>query len=44
MILISDEEALEFADRNNIKFALVSNLEKYGNRIEELFTLVLNQI
>lgn len=41
---VSDEEALEFADKNNIKFAQVSSVEKYGNGIEELFTLVLNQI
>ena len=41
---VSDEEALEFADKNNIKFAHVSSWEKYGNGIEELFTLVLNQI
>ena len=42
--MILDEEALEFGDKNNIKFAHVSRLEKYGNWIEELFTSVLNQI
>ena len=41
---ISDEEALEIADKNNFKLAHVSSLEKYGNRIEDLFTLILNQI
>ena len=41
---VSDEEALEFADKNNIKFAHVSSLDKYGNGIIELFSLVLNQI
>ena len=41
---VSDEEALEFADKNNIKFAHVSSIDKYGNGIKELLTLVLNQI
>ena len=41
---VSDEEALEFADKNNIKFAHVSSVEKYGNGIKEFFSLVLNQI
>ena len=41
---VSDEEALEFADKNNMKFAHVSSLDKYGNGILELFSLVLNQI
>ena len=41
---ISDEEALEFADKNNIKFAHVSSVEKYENGIKELFSLALNQI
>ena len=41
---VSDEETLEFADKNNIKFAHVSSIDKYGNGIKELLTLVLNQI
>ena len=41
---VSDEEALEFADKNNIKFAHVSSIEKYGDGIKELFSLILNQI
>ena len=41
---VSDEEALEFADKNNIKFAHVSSVEKYGNGIKEFFSLVLNQV
>ena len=41
---VSDEEALEFADKNNIKFFHVSSLEKYGNGFKELFTFILSQI
>ena len=35
-IMISDEEALEFADKNNLLFRNLSNLEKYGSGIEEI--------
>ncbi len=41
---VSDEETLEFADKNNIKFAHVSSIDKYENGIKELLALVLNQI
>ena len=35
--IVSDEEALEFADNNNIIFAHLSNFEKYETGINELF-------
>ena len=41
---VSEEEALEFADKNNTEFVHTSSLEKYGNGIKELFTLILNHI
>ena len=41
---VSEEEALEFADKNNIEFVHTSSFEQYGNEIKELFTLILNHI
>ena len=41
---VSDEEALELADKYNIKFAHVFSIDKYGNGIKELLTLALNLI
>ena len=34
--MISDEEVLEYADKNNLSFRNLSNLEKYGSGIEEI--------
>ena len=39
---VPDEEALEFADKNNIIFTHASSFEKYETGIKELFTLILN--
>ena len=41
---VSDEEALEFASKNNIIFAHISNKEKYETGIKELFTIIFNEI
>ena len=35
-IMISDEEVLEYSDKNNLLFRNLSNLEKYGSGIEEI--------
>ena len=35
-IMISDEEILEYADKNNLSFRNLSNLEKYSSGIEEI--------
>jgi len=40
---ISDEEALEFVDRNKISFAHICCFEKYETGIKELITLILTQ-
>ena len=32
--IVSDEEALEFADKNNLIFTHISSFEKYGNGID----------
>ena len=36
---VTDEEALEFADKHNILFFHISNFEKYETGIKELLTL-----
>ena len=41
-IMISDEEILEYADKNNLSFRNLSNLEKYGSGIEEIFEDCIN--
>ena len=41
-IMISDEEVLEFADKNNLLFRNLSNLEKYGSGIEEIIEDIIN--
>ena len=41
-IMISDEEILEYADKNNISFRNLSNLEKYGSGIEEIIEDCIN--
>ena len=38
---VSDEEAMEFADINNILFAHISSFEKYDSGIEKLLNLIL---
>ena len=40
---VSDEEALEFADRNKLFFAHISCFEKYETGIKELISLILNK-
>ena len=40
---VSDEEALEFADKNNLLFKHISCFEKYETGIKELIMLFLNQ-
>ena len=42
--IVSDEEALEFADNNNIIFGHVSSFEKYENGIIQLFELILDKV
>ena len=42
--IVSDEEALEFADKNNLIFAHISSFENYGNGIDNLFDLILKEI
>ena len=39
-IIVSDEEALKFADSNNIYFTHLSNFEKYETGINELMKIV----
>ena len=41
--IVSDEEALEFADKNNLIFTHISSFEKYGNGIDNLFDLILKE-
>ena len=41
-IMISDEEVLEYADKNNLSFRNLSNLEKYCSGIEEIFEDCIN--
>ena len=38
---VSDEEAMEYADKNNMLFAHISSFEKYDNGIEKLLNLIL---
>ena len=40
---ISDEEALQFADKNNIIFAHISSFEKNENGINEIFEIILKE-
>ena len=40
---VSEEEALEFATNNNMLFAHISIVEKYGNGINELFDKALKE-
>ena len=40
--MISDEEILEYADKNNLSFRNLSNLEKYGSGIEEIIEDCIN--
>ena len=42
--IVSDEEALEFADANNIIFRHISSIEKYENGIIKLFELILDKV
>ena len=42
--IVSDEEALEFADANNIIFRHISSNEKSENGIIKLFELILDKI
>ena len=41
--IVSDEEALEFADTNNLIFTHISSFENYGNGIDNLFDLILKE-
>ncbi len=41
--IISDEEALEFADTNNLIFVHLSSFENYGNGIDNLFDIILKE-
>ena len=38
---VSDEEAMEYADKNNMLFTHISSFEKYDNGIEQLLNLIL---
>ena len=40
--MISDEEVLEYSDKNNLLFRNLSNLEKYGSGIEEIIEDIIN--
>ena len=42
--IVRDEEALEFADENNIYFFHIGILEKYETGINDLFEFILNNI
>ena len=42
--IVSDEEALEFANNNNIIFAHLSNFEKYEIGTNELFLKIIQKI
>ena len=42
--IVTDEEALEFADENNIYFFHIGILEKYETGINDLFEFILNNI
>ena len=38
---VSDEEAMEYADKNNMLFAHISSFEKYDNGIEKLLNFII---
>ena len=38
---VSDEEAMEYSDKNNMIFLHISSFEKYDNGIENLLNLIL---
>jgi len=40
--IVTDEEAFEYADKNNMLFFHLSNYEKYESGIEEIFQFALN--
>ena len=42
--IVSDEEALEFADANNIIFRHISSIERNENGIIKLFELILDKV
>ncbi len=41
--IVSDEEALKFADENHLIFTHISSFENYGNGIDNLFDLILKE-
>ena len=41
-IMIYDEEVIEYADKNNLSFRNLSNLEKYGSGIEKIIEDCIN--
>ena len=41
-IIISDEEVIEYADKNKLSFRNLSNLENYGSGIEEIIEDCIN--
>ena len=41
--IVSDEEALEYADKNKLYFSHLSNFVKYETGINKIFELVLNE-
>ena len=41
-IMISNEEVIEYAEKNNLSFRNLSNLEKYGSGIEEIIEDCIN--
>ena len=42
--IVSDEEALEFAEENNIIFRHISGIERHENGIIKLFELILDKV
>ena len=38
--IVSDEEALEFADQNNLYFTHINCFEKYENGLKDLFSFI----
>ena len=42
--IVSDEEALEFADENNIIFGHISSIEKYEAGIIKIFELIIDKV
>ena len=41
--IVSDEEALEFADKNNLIFTHISPFEKYGTGLDDLFDIIFKE-